>query len=174
MWTSGKDARSAEIPRDIYRHTIGIIGDAEGVASYRSLCEQDAFAAEYWGLELYKLTLAPPEKELARRIALVTGAAGGIGSAIAERFAAQGAHVVIADLDGGAARRSPLRSTSGVAGNALGLADGRDAARSPFGAGSQQIARAYGGLDILVSNAGIAPTGRIEDLALETWERAWR
>jgi NAD(P)-dependent dehydrogenase (short-subunit alcohol dehydrogenase family) len=173
MWTAGKDSKTALVPADIYRHTIRILGDAEGVSAYRSLNEADAFSAEYWGLELYKLTLAPPEKELARRIALVTGAAGGIGKAIAERFAAEGAHVVIADLNAEACQSvaDALNRQHG-GGRALGLAmdvTEEAAVKRAFA----EIARAYGGLDILVSNAGIAPTGRIENLSLETWERSF-
>src|SRR5206468_3288795 len=112
--------------------------------------------------------LAPPEKELARRIALITGAASGIGKAIAERFAAEGAHVVIADLNEKACQSvaDALNKQHG-GGCALGLAmDVTDevAVKRAFA----EVARTYGGLDILVSNAGIAPTGRIETLSLET------
>ncbi len=172
MWTSGKDSKAALVPADIYRHTIRILGDAEAVSAYKTLDEADAFSAEYWGLELYKLTLAPPEKELARRIALVTGAAGGIGRAIAERFAAEGAHVVICDLQESACRSAAdaINRQHG-SGRAIGVAmDVTDeaAVRRAFA----ETARAFGGLDILVSNAGIAPTGRIEDLSLATWEKS--
>jgi len=172
MWTTGKDIKAAQIPADIYRHTLRILGDAEGVSQYKTLDEPDAFSAEYWGLELYKLTLAPPEKELARRIALITGAAGGIGRAIAERFAEEGAHVVIADLDEkqSQAVADSLNRTHGV-GRAIGIAmdvTSEEAVRGGFA----EAARAFGGLDILVSNAGTAPTGRIEDLSLQTWEQS--
>lgn len=173
MWTSGKDARAALISADIYRHTIRILGDAEAVAAYRSLSERDAFAAEYWGLELYKLTLAPPEQELARRVALVTGAAGGIGRAIAERFAEAGAHVVVTDLDVAACERvaEAICAVQG-AGRAVGVAmDVTD--EGSVREGFAEAVRVFGGVDIVVSNAGIAPTGRIEALSLETWERSF-
>jgi len=173
MWTTGKDLKSAQIPADIYRHTIQIIGNAEAVSGYKTLSEPDAFSAEYWGLELYKLTLAPPEKELARRTALVTGAANGIGRAIAERFAEEGVHVAICDIDAGDchAVAEAINKKHG-AGRAVGIAmdvTQEAAVRRGFAA----LALAFGGLDIVVSNAGIAPTGRVEDLALETWERSF-
>lgn len=172
MWTSGKDAKTAIVPADIYHHTIQILGDAEGAAGYKSLEENDAFNAEYWGLELYKLTLAPPEKELARRVALVTGAASGIGKAIAERFAAEGAHVVVTDLDEKACQTvaDAINAKNGAklaVGMALNVTC-EDAVRCVFA----DVALQFGGLDILVSNAGIAPTGRIENLPLDTWERS--
>jgi rhamnulose-1-phosphate aldolase/alcohol dehydrogenase len=172
MWTSGKDAKTAIVPADIYHHTIQILGDAEGIAGYQSLDEADAFNAEYWGLELYKLTLAPPEKELARRVALVTGAASGIGKAIAERFAAEGAHVVVTDLDVEACQAvADAINMKNGAPLAVGMALNvtcEDTVRQVF----EAVALQFGGVDILVSNAGIAPTGRIENLELDTWERS--
>ena len=99
MWTAGKDARAARIVRDIYRHTMRILTAADSLGGYETLNDHDAFHAEYWPLELYKLTLLPKEKELAGKVAFITGAASGIGRAIAERFAEEGAHVVVTDVD---------------------------------------------------------------------------
>ena len=172
MWTTGKDHRSASIPEAIYWHTVKIIKDGEEYGGYQSLNEQDAFAAEYWDLELRKLRNAPPEKELARRVALVTGAAGGIGKAIAERFAEAGANVVFADIDGEAcaanSRAVNAKHNQTVASPCRMDVTDPESVASAF----KNVARRYGGLDILVSNAGIAPTGRIEDLSLETWQKS--
>src|SRR3970040_2054448 len=89
MFTTGKDRRANRIVRDIYLHTIGVIQDSAAVSSYVSLSPPGLCEFEYWPMENFKLTLLPPEKELSRRIALVTGAAGGIGKAVAERLAAE-------------------------------------------------------------------------------------
>jgi rhamnulose-1-phosphate aldolase/alcohol dehydrogenase len=105
LFASGKDRRTAGIVDDIYHHTISVLGAATAFGGYVSLSARDAFDVEYWPLELYKLSLAPPEKELARRIALVTGGASGIGRAVAQRLAAEGGHVVVADLDAAGARK---------------------------------------------------------------------
>ena len=99
MWSTGKDSKAALIAGDIYHHTIGVIKAAQTVGNYVSLSDKDAYDVEYWPMELYKLTLAPPERELSRRVALVTGAAHGIGKAIARRLAAEGAHLVVTDID---------------------------------------------------------------------------
>lgn len=172
IFTYGKDSRAANISADIYRHTIEIIEAAETVGSYRSLSPKDAFEAEYWPLELYKLSLAPPAKPLSRKVALVTGAAGAIGSAIARRFAAEGAHVVCADLDlVGVERLADELNEGNPPNRALGLSidvtqEGR--VIESF----HQIALAYGGVDIAVSNAGFAHSAPLDKLELADWERS--
>ena len=118
MFTAGKDRRTSGIVSDIYHHTISVVGAAESFGRYVSLSAQDAFDIEYWPLELYKLTLAPPERELARRIALVTGGASGIGRAAALRLAAEGAHVVVTDLDAAGASKVADEVSAAVGGRA--------------------------------------------------------
>src|SRR3989441_12834262 len=150
MFTAGRDRRTAGIVDDIVHHTIDVIGNASAFGRYVSLTAQDAYDVEYWPLELYKLTLAPPEKELARRIVLVTGGGSGIGRAAAKRLAAEGAHVVVGDLDEAGARKTAEEGTAaGGGGRAIGLPMdvARDAAlRAAF----ETTVLAYGGLDILV------------------------
>jgi rhamnulose-1-phosphate aldolase/alcohol dehydrogenase len=172
MFTAGKDSRAATIASDIYHHTIAILEAAEGIGEYRSLAPVDAFGVEYWPLELYKLTLAPPEKELSRRVALVTGAAGAIGSAVARVFAAAGAHVVCADIDlAGASTLAEQCSSAHPANRALAVemdVTSDASVRRVY----QEILLAYGGLDVLVSNAGIAYSGPLDQLPLEQWQRS--
>ena len=99
MIASGRDKASADVARDIYRRTIAVIRSASSVSTYVSMTPGEAYSVEYWPLEIYKLTLAPPERSLARRVAFITGGASGIGREIAHRFAAEGAHVVVADIN---------------------------------------------------------------------------
>jgi NAD(P)-dependent dehydrogenase (short-subunit alcohol dehydrogenase family) len=138
-----------------------------------SLTAKDAYDVEYWPLELYKLTLAPPEKELARRIVLVTGGGSGIGRAVARRLAAEGAHVVVGDVDEAGAKKTAEEVTAAVGGGrAIGLrmdVTSEDSVRAAF----ETTVLAYGGLDILVSNAGIAHGAPVDRLALADWERSF-
>jgi len=172
MFTTGKDARAALIAAEIYRRTVWVLGAASAFGPYASLAPEEAFDVEYWPLELYKLAKAPPEKELARRIALVTGGASGIGRAVARRLAQEGAHVVVADLDRPGAEQvaRELEARHG-AGRALGVAMDVTAEAS-VGSAVQSAVLAYGGLDIVVSNAGVAPVGAIDQMALEEWARS--
>jgi NAD(P)-dependent dehydrogenase (short-subunit alcohol dehydrogenase family) len=180
MVTLGRDARAAASTAEIYHHALGVIRDAETLDHYTSLDAQDCFDVEYWPLELYKLTLAPPEAELSRKVALVTGAASGIGRAIALRLAQDGAHVVAADLnlEGAQAVADQINGRYGGqaggqrgAGRAIALrtnvADERDVA-ALFDAAVE----VYGGLDVVVSNAGIAPFGLLDELELADWQRS--
>ncbi len=173
MFTVGKDRRTAGIVDDMYHHTISVLDAASSLGRYVSLSAQDAFDIEYWPLELYKLTLAPPEKEMARCIALVTGGASGIGRAAALRLAAEGAHVVVADLDAAGARKVADEAVAGYgSGRAIGV--GMDVTSEPsVRAALDEAVLAYGGLDIIVSNAGIAHSAPIDQLALADWERSF-
>jgi NAD(P)-dependent dehydrogenase (short-subunit alcohol dehydrogenase family) len=172
MVTIGKDARAARITGDMYHHAIAVMRAAESLDRYESLDRPDAFDIEFWPLELYKLTLAPPEGELARRVALVTGGGSGIGRAIARRFAAAGAHVVVTDVDEAAAGTvaAELEGRFG-AGRALALRLDV-ASEESVKAGFEQSVVAYGGLDILVSNAGVASCAPLMETDLEAWQRS--
>ncbi|OGK78066.1 MAG: short-chain dehydrogenase [Candidatus Rokubacteria bacterium GWC2_70_16] len=173
MFTTGKDRRTAGIVSDIYHHTVSVLGAASSFGPYVSLSAQDAFDVEYWPLELFKLAQAPPERELSRRVALVTGAAGAIGRAVALRLAAEGAHVVLADLDAAGARKAAddLCAAHG-GGRAIGL--GMDvASEAAVRAAFEEAVLAYGGLDIVVSNAGIAHSAPVDRMELADWERSF-
>jgi len=171
MIATGKDKATANITRDIYHRTISVIRQASTVSTYVSMTPSEAFSVEYWKLEQYKLTLAPPERSLARRVAFVTGAASGIGKAIATRFAQEGAHIIIADInaDGAHAVAEELCRTFG-AGRAIAVpldVTVEDHVIAAFDA----AVSCYGGVDIIVSNAGISSANPIEETTVEQWNR---
>jgi rhamnose utilization protein RhaD (predicted bifunctional aldolase and dehydrogenase)/NAD(P)-dependent dehydrogenase (short-subunit alcohol dehydrogenase family) len=172
MLTAWKDAKHTRIVADIYHHTVGVMRAAQGIGEYRSLDIKDTFDVEYWPMELYKLSLAPPEKELARRVALVTGAAHGIGRAIARLFAAEGCHVAVTDLDGerAAAVAREICEAQGID-RAIGLR--MDVAEeSSVETAFRDTVLAYGGVDVVVSNAGMAHSAPIDRMDLKDWQRS--
>jgi rhamnulose-1-phosphate aldolase/alcohol dehydrogenase len=173
MFTTGKDRRTAAIVSDIYHHTISVLGAATAFGRYVSLSARDAYDVEYWPLELYKLAQAPPEKELSRRIALVTGGASGIGRAAALRLGAEGCHVVIGDLDAAGARKVADEVVAAAgAGRAIGL--GMDvSSEASVRAAFEEAVLAYGGLDVVISNAGIAHSAPVDQMELADWERSF-
>ena len=171
MITFAKDKATARISAEFYINAINVMRGASAVSTYQGLPEQEAFDIEYWLLEEAKLQRMPKPKALAGRIALVTGGAGGIGSATAERYLREGACVMLADID-----EAALAET--VAG--LSAKFGPDVVRSTLmnvtdeAAVTQayaDMAVAFGGVDILVSNAGIASSAPVEDTSLEMWNR---
>lgn len=156
MITAGKDAVSADIVAEVYEHSIQCQKDANLWAPYKSLSEKLAFEMEYWSMELYKLSLAPPEKPLARKIALVTGSEGAIGRAIVKKLREQGAQVIAADLKKGSDPDSIGMDVT---------------SEKSVKQAIDNILFKYGGIDILVSNAGIATVASLTDLKLDQWEK---
>jgi len=154
----GKSAAEAAVTADLAETWATTLLAAEGIGRFQPVGEADTFAMEYWSLEQAKLGKAA-EKPLARTVVLVTGGAGAIGAATARAFAAQGADLAVLDLDGQAAAAVAAR----CGGRTLGLAcDVTDpaAVRAAFAA----VAEHFGGLDIVVSNAGAAWGGRMAEL----------
>jgi rhamnulose-1-phosphate aldolase/alcohol dehydrogenase len=162
----GVTTKASGLARDLYHRAIEVMAGAEALGAFVSLDDEESFAIEYWPLELYKLSLAPKPGELQGQVAFVTGAAGGIGAAIAGRLASAGAVVVGFDLDaaGTAEALAPLGDG--------GLAVGGDVTSEDAVAGAYAEAIAkFGGVDILVSNAGIASSSPIEETSLAEWHR---
>ena len=152
----GNSAAAARIAADLAENTVRVITDAEAIGVYQPVDEAATFDIEYWSLEQAKLSDAA-EKPLARQVAVITGGAGGIGAATARAFAAEGAEVAVLDLDGGKAEEV----AEGIAG--LGLrCDVTD--RNDVRAAFDGVCEAYGGVDIVVSNAGAAWQGEIGEV----------
>jgi len=163
---AGTTVRAASLSRDLYHRAIEVMAGASAITEFVSLDEAESFAVEYWPLELYKLSLAPPPGELQGKVALVTGAAGGIGRAIVDVLSGAGACVVAFDIDGdGAVDAVEEVRDRGVAvgGDVTSESDVREAFDAAVGA--------FGGVDIVVSNAGIASSAPIEDTTLAEWKR---
>jgi rhamnulose-1-phosphate aldolase/alcohol dehydrogenase len=166
-----KDKSTARVAAEYMVNTINVMRWAEGVDVYEPLPEQEAFDIEYWLLEEKKLQRLPPPKALNGRIALITGGAGGIGRAVAARLLADGACVVLTDMDAEALRHAleDLQRTHGpdrVRG-VQGDVTNEGAVRATFA----DAAREFGGVDIVVSNAGIASASPIDETSLATWQR---
>lgn len=166
MFSYGKDKQTARVAGEFYINAINVMRGAEALSTYAPIPESEKFRIEYWALEEAKLQRMPAPKSHATRIALVTGAASGIGKAIATRLAAEGACVVIADLDVEKARAAAaeLGSTDvaiGVAANVTSETDIRSAI--------QEALLQFGGLDLIVNNAGLS----ISKPLLETTEADW-
>jgi len=171
MFTFAGNKAAARIAAEFYRNAIRVMRGATAADEYVGLPEQEAFDIEYWALEEAKLRRQPPPKPMAARVAIVTGAAGGIGHAVARRLLADDACLMLSDLD----------------------ADGLDRVRAELGGqfGSDRVraapcditderdvqhlfaltAREFGGVDIVVSSAGLASAAPIEETTLQLWHR---
>lgn len=162
----GKDLKAASLSRDLYHRAIAVMRGASSIDTFVSLTEEESYAVEYWPLELYKLTLAPPPRELAGKVAFVTGGAGGIGGAISRVLASAGACVTVADLDAGGAERT----ASELDGAGLAVKADVTDEKAVADAFRQTVLR-YGGVDVIVSNAGLASSAPVEETSVAEWEK---
>ena len=162
----GKDLKAAGLSRDLYHRAIAVMRGASSLDRFVSLTEEESYGVEYWPLELYKLSLAPAPKELAGKVALVTGGAGGIGQAVCQSLVAAGACVVVTDLDEEGANNVAEELKGGARAAAMDVTQEKDV----VGAFRKSVL-AFGGVDIVVSNAGLASSAPIEDTSVELWDR---
>jgi rhamnulose-1-phosphate aldolase/alcohol dehydrogenase len=167
MFSYGANKQTARVAGEFYVNAINVMHGAEALSTYSPIDESEKFRIEYWALEEAKLARLPRPKPLAARIALVTGAGSGIGRAIARRLAAEGACVVVADRDAGAAEAAAAE---------IGTAD----AAVPFTADvtdEEQVAAAvaaaglaFGGLDLVVNNAGLSISKPLTETTVADWD----
>jgi rhamnulose-1-phosphate aldolase/alcohol dehydrogenase len=171
MLSFAKDKATARIAGEFYVNAINVMRGANGVDTYVGLPEQEAFDIEYWLLEEAKLQRMPKPKSLAGRIALVTGGAGGIGQAVAKQMLQEGACVLLTDIDAEALEQAQkdLAKVAGKdnVGGVVANITSEEEVENVLKAASLR----FGGLDLLVSNAGIASSAPLEDTTLDVWQR---
>ena len=173
MFTFSKDKTTARLASEYYINAVNVMKGAEAVSEYTSLPRQEAFNIEYWLLEEAKLQRMPKPKALSGRVALITGSAGGIGKAIAKKFAEEGACVIINDineerLESAKADFIKTFGRDAVAATLLNVTDAESTEKA-FDA----TCLAFGGVDIVINNAGISISKSIAEHSLEEWDRLY-
>ncbi|MFI5188649.1 MAG: bifunctional rhamnulose-1-phosphate aldolase/short-chain dehydrogenase, partial [Chitinophagales bacterium] len=173
MFTFAKDKQTARVAAEFYINAINVMKGAEAISEYTSLPKQEAFNIEYWLLEEAKLQRMPRPKPLSGKIALITGSAGGIGKAVAKKFAEEGACIMINDINEERmkAAMEEFQKQFGkdvVSSTTLDVTK-EDTAEKAF----EAAALAFGGVDIIVNNAGISISKSIADHSVEDWDRLY-
>jgi rhamnulose-1-phosphate aldolase/alcohol dehydrogenase len=167
MFSYGADKQTARVAGEFYINAINVMRGAEAISSYAPIDEAEKFRIEYWALEEAKLKRVPTPKPLTTRIALVTGAASGIGKAIATRLAAEGACVVVADLD--LEKAQAAAAELGTTDVAVGIrADVTDEAQVQTAIDATLLA--FGGLDLVINNAGLSLSKSLLETTVADWD----
>jgi len=176
MFSFGADRQTARVAGEFWINAVNAMRGAEAVSTYAPIGESEKFRIEYWALEEAKLARRPAPKRLAGRVALVTGAGSGIGRAIATRMAAEGACVAVADRDTPAAARvaEELATATAVAGILPGdvavplSVDVTD--EEQVAAAFRRAALAFGGVDLVVNNAGLSISKPLTETTTSDWD----
>jgi len=167
MFTFGKDKQTARVAGEFYVNAINVMRGAEAISTYQPIAESEKFRIEYWDLEEAKLQRAPKPKPLVGKIALVTGAASGLGRATAIRLSHEGACVVIADRDLAPSQALALE----LGGPDKAIAVAVDVTKEDeIAAAITAAALAFGGIDILVNNAGISMSKSLVETSTTDWD----
>lgn len=167
MFSFGKDKQTARVASEFYINAINVMRGAEAVSTYAPIPESEKFRIEYWPLEEAKLQRLPKPRPLATRVALVTGAGSGIGKAIALRLVAEGACVVVADLD--AANATQVAAELGGPDKAVAVTTDVTS-EAQIAAAFQAAVLAYGGVDLVVNNAGISISKPLLETTTHDWD----
>ncbi|MFN6375418.1 MAG: bifunctional aldolase/short-chain dehydrogenase [Chitinophagia bacterium] len=170
MFSFAKDKQTARVAAEFYINAINVMKGAEAISSYTSLPRQEAFNIEYWLLEEAKLQRMPKPKPLSGRVALVTGSGGGIGKAIAKKFASEGACVVLSDNNAERLAEAKEEFIKSFGKDIVGscLLDVTDA--TSIKEAAKEATLCFGGLDLIVNNAGISISKTIEDHTEKDWD----
>lgn len=165
MFSFSKNKQTARVAAEFYTNAINVMRGAEAISEYTSLPRQEAFDIEYWLLEEAKLQRMPKEKPLSRRVALVTGAGGGIGKAIADKLVAEGANVVYTDIC-----EERVKEAVGNKGPDTEIGVSCDVTNeNSIGEAIKKACLTYGGVDIIVHSAGLAISKSLSETALSDW-----
>lgn len=173
MFTFAKDKQTARVAAEFYINAINVMRGAEAISSYTSLPRQGAFDIEYWLLEEAKLQRMPKPKPLSGKVVLVTGSGGGIGKAIAKKFAAEGACVVLNDVNGERLKAAEQEFIQQFGRDAvvqveMDVTDAGSVTRA-----MEEAAFAFGGIDIIVNNAGISISKPMTEHTEQDWDRLY-
>jgi len=173
MFTFAKDKQTARVAAEFYTNAINVMRGAEAMSAYTSLPRQEAFDIEYWLLEEAKLQRMPKPKSLSGRVAFVTGSGGGIGKAIAKKFAQEGACVVLNDNNADRLAEAKAEFTAAFGKDVVGavVADVTDAAS--IQAAVEAACLQFGGLDLIVNNAGISISKPLMEHSSQDWDRLY-
>jgi rhamnulose-1-phosphate aldolase/alcohol dehydrogenase len=169
MINTGKSWANAKVSGALYHRAIAVMRGATALGTFVSLSENESYNVEYWPLELYKLSLAPAEAQFSRKVAFITGGAGGIGSETARRLVSEDAHIVVADLNLEGAEKVAAEINARFGDNRA-IAVKMDVTKEEdVTAAYAAAALAFGGVDIIVNNAGLATSSPFDETSLSEW-----
>lgn len=166
MFSFAKNKQTARVANEFYVNAINVMRGAEAITEYTSLPRQEAFDIEYWLLEEAKLQRMPKEKPLSRRVAFVTGAGGGIGKAIADKLAQEGANVILGDIAEDRLKDALATYGSDIATYAVCDVTQTDSISEAY----KKACLEFGGVDIVVHSAGLAISKPLEETTVEDWD----
>ncbi|REC42168.1 bifunctional aldolase/short-chain dehydrogenase [Chryseobacterium sp. 5_R23647] len=166
MFSFSKDKQTTRVANEFYVNAINVMRGAEAISEYTSLPRQEAFDIEYWLLEEAKLQRMPKEKPLSRKVAIVTGAGGGIGQAIADKMVQEGAVVVFTDLNQEAVESVTAKYSKDQAVSVPCDVTSEESIANAF----KEAVLAFGGVDIIVHSAGLAISKSLEDTTTKDWD----
>ncbi|MEM1505100.1 bifunctional aldolase/short-chain dehydrogenase [Domibacillus sp. 8LH] len=169
MVNSGKNITMANVSGALYHRAIAVMKGSTALGEFVSLSENESYNVEYWPLELYKLSLAPAEAEFSRKVAFITGGAGGIGSATARRLVSEGAHVVLADLNLEGAEKVAAEINEQYKEQRAAAVKMDVTSEEQVQAAFAKAAVTFGGVDSIVNNAGLATSSPFDETSLKEW-----